>query len=388
MMPESLDTKLLLKSLAVVAVSILLAGVFHIGWLAAFIPMAKSGVMTLKIVGWLAAPVVTAVGYAAGLWMGERLLSHRTTAFLRILVWPLMGCSLGATALCWIGPMWAGIGTVVGGAASVVLRQVTLLIARRGVRQTEITMVETSSIAMSHEPSDPGEPDDRVKAGVLRRAIISLVVFFLILAAILFLPAGHVRWARGWLFFFVFLALTVLASVCLWRINPAIYAARTKIQKGIKRWDKVLMFFLFLSLLAVFPVAGLDDGRFHWSSVPTWLIVLGYVLFSAGFALSAWAEAVNKFAEPGVRIQVERGHKVVDTGPYAIVRHPMYLSAFFLFFGSALALGSFWALIPAGFVALVIVVRTALEDRTLQNELEGYKVYASRVRYRLIPGIW
>ena len=241
---------------------------------------------------------------------------------------------------------------------------------------------------MSQGLSNLGEPDDRVTAGVLRRATISLVCFFLILAAVMFLPAGDVRWARGWLFFFVFLALTVLASIYLWHRNPAIFAARSKIQKGTKRWDKVVMFFLFLSLLAVFPVAGLDDGRFHWSSVPTWVVVLGYVLFSAGFALSAWVEAVNKFAEPGVRIQTERGHKVVDTGPYAIVRHPMYLSAFFLFFGAALALGSFWALIPAGFVALVLVVRTTLEDRTLQNELEGYKEYASRVRYRLIPGIW
>jgi protein-S-isoprenylcysteine O-methyltransferase Ste14 len=97
---------------------------------------------------------------------------------------------------------------------------------------------------------------------------------------------------------------------------------------------------------------------------------------------------VNKFAEPGVRIQTERGHKVVDTGPYAIVRHPMYLSAVILFSGIALALGSFWAVIPAAVVALVLVVRTALEDRTLQNELDGYKAYASRVRYRLIPGVW
>ena len=225
-------------------------------------------------------------------------------------------------------------------------------------------------------------------AGVLRRAMISLVVSFLILAAVLFVPAGDVWWAKGWLFFFVFLVLTILACVYLWRRNPAIFAARSKIQKGIKRWDKVLMFFLFLSLLAVCPVAGLDDGRFHWSSVPTWLVVLGYVLFSFGFVLSAWAEAVNKFAEPGVRIQTERGHKVVDTGPYAIVRHPKYLSAFFLFFGTALALGSFWALIPAVFVALTIIVRTAFEDRTLQNELEGYKAYASRIRYRLIPGVW
>ena len=124
---KPMNTKLLLKQLAVVAVSILVAGVFHIGWLAAFIPAAKSGVMALKILGWLSAPVVTAVGYAAGLWIGERLLTPRTTDFLRILVWPLVGCSLGAAALSWVGPMWAGIGTVVGGAASVVLREVKLL---------------------------------------------------------------------------------------------------------------------------------------------------------------------------------------------------------------------------------------------------------------------
>jgi protein-S-isoprenylcysteine O-methyltransferase Ste14 len=240
---------------------------------------------------------------------------------------------------------------------------------------------------MSHGLNIPGKPEDPMAADVFWRSMRSLTFSVLLLAVIMFVPAG-IGWTKGWIFLVVFLLQTALAVVYLWHRNPAIFAARSKIQKGIKRWDKVLMFFLFLSLLAVFPVAGLDDGRFHWSSVPTWLVVLGYVLFSAGFALSAWVEAVNKFAEPGVRIQTERGHKVVDTGPYAIVRHPMYLSAFFLFFGAALALGSFWALIPAGFVALVIVVRTTLEDRTLHNELEGYKEYASRVHYRLIPGIW
>ena len=122
-----MSTKLLLKSLAVVAVSILGAAIFHVGWLAAFIPAAKSGVIALKIVGWLSAPVVTAVGYAAGLWMGERLLTTRTTDFLRILVWPLVGCSLGAAAWCWVGPMFVGIGTVVGGAAGVVLWEVKLM---------------------------------------------------------------------------------------------------------------------------------------------------------------------------------------------------------------------------------------------------------------------
>ena len=248
-------------------------------------------------------------------------------------------------------------------------------------------VVEMRSSGMSHGFSNPGEPDERVTAGVFGRAMRSLCVSLLLLAVVMFVPAG-IGWMNGWIYLSVFLIQTAVAVVYLWRKNPAIFAARSKIHKGTKRWDKLLMACLFLSLLAVFPVAGLDGGRFHWSSVPTWLIVLGYVLFSFGFVLSAWAEAVNKFAEPGVRIQTERGHKVVDTGPYAVVRHPMYLSAFFLFFGTALALGSFWALIPAAFVALTIIVRTALEDRTLQNELEGYEAYASRVRYRLIPGAW
>jgi len=240
---------------------------------------------------------------------------------------------------------------------------------------------------MSDLPSNPNDVEERVTAAVFRRAMRSLCFFLLLMAVIMFVPAG-IGWLKGWIFLLVFLTQTVVAAVYLWHKNPAIFAARSKLQKGIKRWDKVLMACLFTSLLSVFPVAGLDDGRFHLSSVPTWLVGVGYVLFSAGFVLSAWAEAVNKFAEPGVRIQTERGHKVVDTGPYAIVRHPMYLSAFFLFFGTALALGSFWALIPAFIVALIIVVRTALEDRTLQNELTGYREYAGRVRYRLIPGIW
>ena len=98
------------------------------------------------------------------------------------------------------------------------------------------------------------------------------------------------------------------------------------------------MFFLLVSLMAIFPVAAFDD-RFHWSSVPPWVIVLGYILLSVGMFMSTWVEAVNKFAEPGVRIQVERGHKVIDTGPYAIVRHPMYLATFPLIAGMSLAAG-------------------------------------------------
>jgi protein-S-isoprenylcysteine O-methyltransferase Ste14 len=228
----------------------------------------------------------------------------------------------------------------------------------------------------------------RVPAAVLLRGILSLAVFFIVLGVLMFLPAGDIRWSKGWLFLLVFLALTVPSIVYLWFANPEIFVARSKIHAGTKRWDKVLMPFLLSSLLAIFPVAALDAARFHWSSVPTWLIVLGYTLLSVGFFISVWAESVNKFAEPSVRIQTDRGHKVIDTGPYAIVRHPLYLGALFLFAGIPLTLGSFWSFIPAVTATLTLIVRTVLEDRTLHKELQGYKEYAARVPHRLIPGVW
>src|SRR5262249_37889472 len=135
-------------------------------------------------------------------------------------------------------------------------------------------------------------------------------------------------------------------------------------------------------------LAALDAVRFRWSDVPVWLIAVGYVLAAAGYLGSVWVYGVNKFAEPTVRIQSDRGQTVISTGPYALVRHPLYAFSLLLFPGFPLALGSCWALIPAGFAAVLLVIRTALEDRTLQAELEGYKEYAGRVRYRLIPGVW
>jgi protein-S-isoprenylcysteine O-methyltransferase Ste14 len=123
--------------------------------------------------------------------------------------------------------------------------------------------------------------------------------------------------------------------------------------------------------------------------VPWWGCVLGYALLITGMVGLTWAQAVNKFFEPTVRIQTDRGHKVIDTGPYAIVRHPGYVSAYLLFVGIPLALGSLWAaLIPAILMVPALVLKTLWEDQTLQEELPGYKGYAQRVRYRLVPGVW
>ncbi len=229
---------------------------------------------------------------------------------------------------------------------------------------------------------------ERVPTGVLRHALLTTGGFLLLLALALFLPAGDIRWLDGWRFLLVFLLWTAGGLAYLWRTNPDIFVARSRIHPGTKAWDKVLMAILLPSLLLAFPVAGLDAGRFHWSGVPPGVLVVGYVLLCVGFTLSLWVYRVNRFAEPSVRIQRDRGHKVIDGGPYAIVRHPLYLAGLVMFIGIPLALGSFWALVPVAFAALVVVVRIVLEDRTLHAELEGYQEYARRVRYRLIPGVW
>lgn len=135
-------------------------------------------------------------------------------------------------------------------------------------------------------------------------------------------------------------------------------------------------------------LAGLDH-RYSWSSeFPLWLIVIGFILISLGYAFASWAFAENRFFSSVVRIQTDRGHEVCDSGPYQFVRHPGYAGSILALFGIALALGSVWTLIPAAVASIITVIRTVLEDQTLLKELPGYRDYARRVCYRLIPGIF
>ena len=221
-----------------------------------------------------------------------------------------------------------------------------------------------------------------------QRLIFSVGWSLLILVLCLFLPAGTLAWSRGWLFFVVTVAASILITVYLRRVNPDVVAARVNRHEGTKGWDRVLLRLFFPAFVSILPVAALDDGRYHWFPAPWWVSGIGYVLLMTGMVGLTWAESVNKFFEPTVRIQTDRGHTVIDFGPYAIVRHPGYVSAFFVFIGIPLSLGSFLALIPAVMVCLILVVRTSWEDQTLRNELTGYREYAQRVRYRLIPGVW
>ncbi len=135
-------------------------------------------------------------------------------------------------------------------------------------------------------------------------------------------------------------------------------------------------------------VMGLDVGRYHWSSLGLWATVLGNVIFSFGWILLMWAMLANPHFEATVRIQTDRHHRVVTAGPYAVVRHPGYVGASLWALGSPLIVGSAYGLIPAGITVGLLVLRTCLEDKTLQAELPGYAEYAKQVRYRLLPGIW
>ncbi len=228
----------------------------------------------------------------------------------------------------------------------------------------------------SDQPRQP-EPIDR------RRLIISTTSSLLILVLCMFLPAGTWAWSRGWLFLVVVLGASVVSTVYLRRVNPDVIAGRVNRHERPRRWDLLLGLLVALpSMLAIPIVAALDDGRYHWSRLPWWGSALGYALLLVGFVGLAWAQAVNKFFEPSVRIQTDRGHHVIDAGPYRIIRHPGYAFGFAFFLGIPLALGSLWGLIPAVIMSAILVVRTVLEDRTLQAELPGYMDYARRVRYR------
>jgi protein-S-isoprenylcysteine O-methyltransferase Ste14 len=224
--------------------------------------------------------------------------------------------------------------------------------------------------------------------GSVIQAFVSLAIVLLIMAALLFGSAGTGTWARGQYFFGSYLLLTAVACIWLWRVNPEIFAARSKIQAGTKGWDRILTPVLVLCWLAILPVSALDDGRFHWSALPDSIVILGHVMFAAGFLAFAWASSVNRHFEATVRIQTDREHKVIDTGPYAFVRHPGYIFAIVMVIGMPLAMGSLYGLIPAGLLAVCVLIRTLAEDATLKAELPGYRDYAARVRARWIPGVW
>ena len=215
-------------------------------------------------------------------------------------------------------------------------------------------------------------------------AVATMVASF---AAMLFLPAGRIDWKLGWVYVGIIVVDMTVTWACLARWNPELIERRMRFGKGIKTWDIIWAALFTPVMMAVYVVAGFD-ARDRVSSLPTAVWLLGLVIFVPGAGILMWSMVVNPFFEKNVRIQTEHGHRVIDSGPYASVRHPGYVGFIGWMLATPLLLASAWALVPALLSVIAIVIRTALEDRTLYSELSGYAEYTKRVRYRLMPGIW
>lgn len=220
------------------------------------------------------------------------------------------------------------------------------------------------------------------------RLFVKLGVMVALVASLLLVPAGTWRWPEAWLFVGLYVAFAVPIGTWLLRTNPGLLAQRTDwSRRAPKAWDRALIGALTPAWLAVYLVAGLDH-RFGWSRVPAGLRAAGFALVVAFFVLFAFVLRENAFLSRVVEVRPEEGHRVVTTGPYGVVRHPMYAGYVVSLFATPMALGSWPALAPSALLAAGIVVRTVLEDRALHAELPGYPDYAARVRWRLVPGVF
>ncbi|MCJ7823394.1 MAG: isoprenylcysteine carboxylmethyltransferase family protein, partial [Anaerolineales bacterium] len=208
---------------------------------------------------------------------------------------------------------------------------------------------------------------------------------------LIFLAAGTLHWSMGWWYYAISVSATLLSRLLALRVSPDLLVERgsSTSAANIKSWDRILssMVGLVVPVVMLF-VIGLDH-RFSWSPpLPAWVAPSSLIVLVLGYLLSTWAFLVNRFFSSVVRIQSERGHTVIMDGPYRWLRHPGYLGGLFAIIATPLMLGSLWAFIPCAIYIVLLVTRTALEDRTLQEELPGYREYAQQTRYRLLPGVW
>jgi protein-S-isoprenylcysteine O-methyltransferase Ste14 len=223
--------------------------------------------------------------------------------------------------------------------------------------------------------------------GYFTRVFLGFFTLLLMIAMILIL-AGRINYWQGWGFGGV-TALILLVKSIFFPDRSDLFQERIKPGPGTKWWDKVFYAFYLPAFFAVFIIGCLDGGRFGWTaSLPVFVYISGYIMYIFSISIFLWAQQINRFFSSVVRIQHDRGHEVIQTGPYKYVRHPGYIGGILMVISTALVLGSLWALIPAGVVSILLIIRTYLEDTTLQKELVGYGKYATKVRYRLLPGVW
>lgn len=215
-----------------------------------------------------------------------------------------------------------------------------------------------------------------------------LMAFILTWGTLCFASAGTLRWPQAWIYLALLVGGLTISAVVVFKTNPQVIAERGKIHSDTKFVDKIVIGVYSLLLLITPVVAGFDAERFRWSSMPFDWVYLGAVVYAVSLFPPVWAIAVNPYLETGVRLQKDRGQFAITAGPYRFVRHPMYVGVIINQFATPLVLGSMWTFAPSLAIAVLFIVRTALEDRTLLNELPGYREFAEVTRYRLLPGVW
>jgi protein-S-isoprenylcysteine O-methyltransferase Ste14 len=219
--------------------------------------------------------------------------------------------------------------------------------------------------------------------------IVQSIVWAGILFALPFAGAGTFAWPEGWAYIVMQFSSWTVMTLWLKKNNPELLRVRAELWKRtVKPWDKVILTLIFAGFLTLFFLPGLDAVRYQWSHVPLPPKIIGFVGTVISNGLMFWVLKTNPYSSAAVEVQKERGHRVITTGPYQYVRHPMYVGGILMAVSTPLALGSLVTFIPSIILTVVVVVRTYLEDKTLDQELEGYLAYSETVKYRLIPGVW
>lgn len=212
---------------------------------------------------------------------------------------------------------------------------------------------------------------------------------FIIMAAAFFGSSGTLLWPEAWLYIIAHLGYAFIMAAWMKLNDPELLGSRLRLfRKSAREWDKRIMALVVLLGIPYIILPGLDAVRFGWSSVPLPLQIIAFMAILASFWLIFRVMKANSFASPYVEVQRDRGHRVIDTGPYTHIRHPMYLAFVIFLFAFPLWLGSLWTLMLSILISCVVVLRITKEEETLIQELEGYAQYAERVRHRLLPGVW
>lgn len=223
-----------------------------------------------------------------------------------------------------------------------------------------------------------------MKSNYLIKQITGALIFF----SVIFVSAGRINYWQGLMYVIIGLIMLFLNYTVL-RLDPELLIERSKPGEGTKKWDKTILGLSFLVTISMYIIAGLDSGRNHWSTQFHWsLSLLGIILTGSGQLLFLIAQKQNRFFSSTVRIQKDRQHIVCDSGLYKIVRHPAYMGSVIQAIGFPLLFGSLWSIIPVCLLIILLITRTILEDKTLQNELEGYPEYSRKTRNRIIPYVW